>query len=339
MGILRGNLAGLDLPDCYGSWHGGGSSPSVLGEYIRDLAVSNEYDTSTETTNAPFNPFDNSNGWVDIINIPAIDEGPITGPGAPPNNNPQVFVPNTVTANAISIKLALEVDFTSPVALWLEQQEIANNYEVLDAIAAYLNAHRERPIDPAFDNFGEHQFPTINTDAINNVVDSIYFQINNPNVSLLIDPIINPNDVPQELHFDTIEELQVFVDSLNSTNMVSETTIDPTNPNKVITRCTFPDWTFDFNVYVEQTLGDDYSVDDITSNITGFTMFVAYEQLNWTTTTVNSQANVSNVDVNSYAEVTLVVQGIGKVASFGINFNIWLNMNDGSQNTGSMTID
>ncbi|RNC84874.1 MAG: hypothetical protein ED556_09830 [Winogradskyella sp.] len=119
---------------------------------------------------APFNPFDNSNGWVDIINIPAIDEGPITGPGAPPNNNPQVFVPNTVTANAISIKLALEVDFTSPVAQWLEQQEIANNYEVLEAIAAYLNAHRERPIDPAFDNFGEHQFPTINTDAINNVV-------------------------------------------------------------------------------------------------------------------------------------------------------------------------
>ena len=57
-------------------------------------------------------------------------------------------------------------------------------------------------------------------------------------------------------------------------------------------------------------------------------MFVAYEQLNWTTNIVNPLANVSNVDVNSYAEITLVVQGVGKVASFGINFNIWLNIDN-----------
>jgi len=155
------------------------------------------------------------------------------------------------------------------------------------------------------------------------------------------DSNINSSDVPQEFHFNTQEELQNFYDSLtlNSTNIESETLTFPNDPNKVIEKCTFPDWFFDFNVYIEQTLGDDYNVDNITSNISGMTVFVAYEQLNWTTTSVNPAANVSNVDINSEAEVTLIYKGVGRIVTFDINFNIWLNINDGSENNGSITID
>ncbi len=39
-GLGIGNLAGLNLPDCYGSWpFGGGSNPGALGEYIRGMST------------------------------------------------------------------------------------------------------------------------------------------------------------------------------------------------------------------------------------------------------------------------------------------------------------
>jgi len=42
-----GNLAGLNLPDSYGSWlGGGGSNPGVLGQYIRDLSGSTRSNSS-----------------------------------------------------------------------------------------------------------------------------------------------------------------------------------------------------------------------------------------------------------------------------------------------------
>lgn len=51
------NFTGLNLPDCYAFYPGavinGGSSPSVLGQYIRNLPESSSYTTNTETANAP----------------------------------------------------------------------------------------------------------------------------------------------------------------------------------------------------------------------------------------------------------------------------------------------
>jgi len=42
-----GNLAGLNLPDSYGSWlGGGGSNPGVLGQYIRDSSGSTRSNSS-----------------------------------------------------------------------------------------------------------------------------------------------------------------------------------------------------------------------------------------------------------------------------------------------------
>ncbi len=48
------NFTSHGLPNCWAFYPGGGgSSPSVLGEYIRNLPESNQYTTNTEPSNAP----------------------------------------------------------------------------------------------------------------------------------------------------------------------------------------------------------------------------------------------------------------------------------------------
>ncbi len=54
--ITIGNAAELNLPDCFAIYPGvgnGGSSPSVLGQYLRNLPSNSNYTISTTTTNAP----------------------------------------------------------------------------------------------------------------------------------------------------------------------------------------------------------------------------------------------------------------------------------------------
>lgn len=52
--IAISNFTNHPLPDCWALYPGGGgSSPSVLGQYIKSLPQSDEYDTSTELANAP----------------------------------------------------------------------------------------------------------------------------------------------------------------------------------------------------------------------------------------------------------------------------------------------
>ena len=55
-GIEIGNISGLELPDADGTWiNGGGSNPGVLGEYIRNLPNSLDYNTNTTSGVAPEN--------------------------------------------------------------------------------------------------------------------------------------------------------------------------------------------------------------------------------------------------------------------------------------------
>lgn len=55
-----GNLAGLNLPDCYGSWAlglGGGSNPGALGQHIRNNI--NTGGNTTKNTNSGTAPSNN----------------------------------------------------------------------------------------------------------------------------------------------------------------------------------------------------------------------------------------------------------------------------------------
>lgn len=60
-GIQVANLAGLSLPDSYGSWlYGGGSNPGTLGQNIRNMTLPSIANRQTTTTNAA-NNFGNCN--------------------------------------------------------------------------------------------------------------------------------------------------------------------------------------------------------------------------------------------------------------------------------------
>lgn len=55
-GIEVGNLAGMNLPDSYGSWPGGGgSNPGALGQFIRGLSPSGTISVNTTGGSAPQN--------------------------------------------------------------------------------------------------------------------------------------------------------------------------------------------------------------------------------------------------------------------------------------------
>ncbi len=55
-GIQIGNLAGLGLPDCYGSWPGGGgSNPGTLGQHLRNMTLPNGATRNTSGGTAPTN--------------------------------------------------------------------------------------------------------------------------------------------------------------------------------------------------------------------------------------------------------------------------------------------
>ena len=55
-GIEIGNLAGMGLPDCYGSWlGGGGSNPGTLGQHLRNMTLPNGAIRNTSGGTAPTN--------------------------------------------------------------------------------------------------------------------------------------------------------------------------------------------------------------------------------------------------------------------------------------------
>lgn len=157
------------LANCYGT----------LDEVDLGTIISSSSSTENDGGGgAPPNPIDTNDAWVDIDGLwdPIDTQTGGTGTGT----NPEVFAPNIVSATAQSIATALEIGFFSIESNWLQEQENQNNLELLNAIAEFLNAHKERPIDPAFENTADNQLPVINEEAINNIIDYINHLIDNP---------------------------------------------------------------------------------------------------------------------------------------------------------------
>ena len=129
-----------------------------------------------------YNPFDNSNNWVGV-------EFPIGDPngyntGTTNGSNPQVFTPNSVSASAMSISIAIDA-LNSQIHNWLQYMENQQNYVLLQLIANYLNTHKERPSELVLDDgFGDDQFPNIQQEAIDFTIDLIDYLGDNPELDL-----------------------------------------------------------------------------------------------------------------------------------------------------------
>lgn len=145
---------------------------------------------------------------------------------------------------------------------------------------------------------------------------------------------IDPETIPAELHFETLEELEEFLLNLQNSEvtLTSEVIINEAN-NSVTTRCVFSDFLLNYNVWVEQELGEDYinffdySVSDVTSFDSGITVFHYYEQNSWSNQ-LNSYNSIT--DVYGTAHLTFIYKGIGRIMSDVQHFQIVTNATNGS---------
>ena len=153
---------------------------------------------------------------------------------------------------------------------------------------------------------------------------------------------INPDDVPSELHFETIEELQAFKDGLSdmkencNVNVTVTTTPndDPLSQDIATTTFEFLAWPYViYKIHVKQQLGSDhqyftdYSVTEVNSSISGVTFLKNWEQTNWQNSTDSYQ---STTIVHGYTQTTLFYQGIGELYRIPHTFTLVTNATDGS---------
>jgi hypothetical protein len=125
---------------------------------------------STAGSTSAFNDW-NTSPWQSIDPATII---PIGSNG----NNSSWHTPNVTVANEVSISALLGFSYNSLQANWLREQENTNQ-QILNQIAAYLNANREQnPFgDFTFGDIAPEQFP-VNAAAIQYILDLINFSDN-----------------------------------------------------------------------------------------------------------------------------------------------------------------
>jgi hypothetical protein len=148
----------------------------------------------------------------------------------------------------------------------------------------------------------------------------------------------NADDVPSELHFNTIEELQAFVDQFNEikNNTIPEITLteNTENPSLVTTTFEFVGWPYVvYTIEVNQQLGNDfqyftdYSVVSATSSISGVTFMKNWVQTHWHPTIDGYE---STVILKGNLNVTLFYNGVGRLWTEHSTFTLKTNATDGS---------
>ncbi|MBT8243926.1 MAG: hypothetical protein HKP48_07925 [Winogradskyella sp.] len=130
----------------------------VLDEVIINAPSGNPDPNGDAQTTPLDDPYNYNN-----ISIPFIIEDDPQDGGSD-TENPTVFVPNVVTASALSISISLDIEqFEIEFAWLLEQQQ--NNPTILDIIAEFLNNNKVRPPQTTFEGTSPSQFPTISNKA------------------------------------------------------------------------------------------------------------------------------------------------------------------------------
>jgi len=148
--------------------------------------------TPTETIDAGPS---SGGGCLDCSSWPAFDSSIFndnsTSSGTSSNVNPSVIVPNMVSADPISIAIALEAPPLSQEYTWLNNLPTnEQTQELFEAIAQFLNDNKAKSPDPAFVNTNPNQFPDIKDSAIDTVIDLILLLIENQNSNTFINLVI-----------------------------------------------------------------------------------------------------------------------------------------------------
>jgi hypothetical protein len=138
------------------------------------------------------------------------------------NLNPNVVLPNLVSADPISISIALEAPQIPEVNTWITNLPTTEQIQdLLQAIAQFLNDNKEKSPDPLFVNTSPNQLPNIKDEAKNTVIDLILLLIENQNSSAYIELVIeilnganiNPS---QEKNCEELSELGLNIEKRQS---------------------------------------------------------------------------------------------------------------------------
>ncbi|MDG5490442.1 hypothetical protein [Psychroserpens sp. SPM9] len=226
------------------------------------------------------------------FNIPMLND-PYSGTATP------WWLSNTVSPNAVSIVMALELEHASlPEAQWLLNEA---NQEQLESIASFLNDNRviDRDTVPSeFENDGvdQNQVTEISQEALDFALTMINSLINNPSVSYEYSPSNQSNNNFQD--FDSFSEVEDFYQ--NATTSSSSTF--STDRDKFTH--SFNLWIFSYAIHmdIEKLIPNGNSCDcievvDVITYLSGNETLVAYEQIGDYWTDISSQENTIKVSV------------------------------------------
>ncbi|WP_298900764.1 hypothetical protein [uncultured Psychroserpens sp.] len=198
----------FDSIGCLIDWVGGdwfGINGFIENDLVEIIAVGD--------SNTGGGPFDDSSFGNPGFSIPALDDSTA---GANGNIEEPWWLDNTVSANALSIIMALELEHVAlPEADWLLNQA---SQEQLTSIANFLNANRSKdkntsPDGIENDGLNPNQMTEISQEALDFAISMINFLMNNPSISFEHN---SSNDInTNTLNFGSFDEFEDYYDNLN----------------------------------------------------------------------------------------------------------------------------
>lgn len=141
---------------------------------------------------------------------------------------------------------------------------------------------------------------------------------------------------PNAPSFDTIEELEAYVNGFNNISLTTNEQTDISQPNTVTAEfsCNVRiDWGVTLDVEIVQRLGDDvqnftdYSVEGITSSFSGFTFMTHWQQDSYST---YMDAYMMVARLKGRYQFTLFYQGVGVIYEKKYVYILTTNATDGS---------
>jgi hypothetical protein len=268
--------------------------------------------------------------WVQIDGL-----GYEGGTSSSSGSNPQVFTSNLVSATGFSISTALGLPFYSIESQWLTQRAV-DNQSLLNAIAQFLNANKERSPDPAFVNVNPNQLPEIKGEAIDFTLEMINFLMDNPGVILDSDNSLQNSDV---LIFDS------FLDYINYYNNVSNNpsvTFQEEIDNDGITKRKSYNFNYGLGMFshtikveIEATIPEANScecmtINNVTTILFGNTTLVEWEQIGDFWTEITNDGNNIKVYVRGLRKTGVKIDGFPFRSSYLTTYIITFDLSTGN---------
>ncbi|MGB3607322.1 hypothetical protein [Psychroserpens sp.] len=311
-----------------GDWFGlGGYIENNVVTVIANAPVFAEADQQASGTGFGTDWFDPS---INIPAYPGSSAGTQGGNGNMynPNGSDDSWAFNyLVFPHGLHISTKIGVDLDSIEANWL--MNTATQAQ-LAAIADYLNS---------LDHTVDGNYNQVDIDYLMN---SFWFQINNPNSTLTPDNSIDPTTA---MHFDSFENFQDFIDSISYVDSADEFYLyDNQNGTKVTkfkgefnNSLVIPVY---LNVHITSVLNNisstfqnEFELDKVNSFISGVTPFTHWEQDSYEYSLNN---NITEVTINGHFQFGVVISGFDAL-SFTESWIIFVSFNNETGEAIDMT--